>query len=215
MGGPVGGGLGAWWPIYLMGGLVLLALIASGGAIARAVGGGGSGFLLGVVAFGVTAWTLRVRWGMEGENALLLGFVGSLVVGGALYGAGRVRERRRPYALAAVWVVTLLGSVLIVSSTIEQQEAEEAREVTRQRAERAAEVLERSNAPTADGLVAFFATEMGSEVVEASGDRFDGGIVLVLRLEERSFGHEPDIACWRYRVAGEDPRIVPEPVGCP
>jgi hypothetical protein len=211
MGGPVGGGLAAWWPIFLAGAVVLLVLVLIGGGLAAAVGRRGSGFILGVVAYVVAAWWLRVRWDLAGEDALLWGFAASLAAGAALLAASRVREERRSLAVALVWIVTLGLAVLGVVSTTAHQRDEDRVVPTRVAADDVAVSLGYAEADQASQL----ADVVPWEVVEASGSRSAGGAVLVVRITQADGQGSTATRCWRYRVEGDEPVDGPDAVDCP
>lgn len=210
MGGPLEGGLAAWWPIFLIGAVVLLVIVVSAGLLARGISGRWSGFGLGLVAYIASAWWLRVRWGVEGELALLCGFGAAAAAGGLVAFAGRQDADRRGFALVGVWVVVVGLAVVAVATTTSHERDQEAEAALRPDAEAVAEALRRSEARTTLDL----AIDSGGDVLEATGRRDDGGVQLVVRTTKRSFGQPTVTACWQYRVEG---RTVegPDPTSCP
>lgn len=182
--------------------------------------------MLGTLAFAVVAWWTRVRFGIDGEVALLWGWMGSAAAGSILAVAarsavGEPEPRRRgrpgrpvPIVIAGAAIALVLAG--LVRSGVTRQTNDKATRYTRADAEELGRTLVDSDAHTANDLALTAANNgPGRQVVWAEGDRDTDGAVLVVRITWSAYGSDDVSRCWRYQLHNSPEDHLPTPVGCP
>jgi hypothetical protein len=223
--GPIGGD--GWLAVFAFIGLFYVVVVGTGGLLAWTIARRWQAAVLGMVAFATAAWWSWIRLGLAEDVPLLAGFGASALVGLALRrgegganqdldAAARAGQRRRSTRArsALVGVVVVALAVGTVWSGVSQQRERRRTEMTRRTAEQVGVRLVASDARTA-GDLALVAIGPEVQVLQADGDREDGGAELVLRVSHTAIGTDSLHRCWRYRLDGGPTDGEPDPVGCP
>lgn len=215
-----------WLPFLLLAGVLLVGVALSGGVLAWLIARHWAALVMGTLAFAVVAWWTRVRFGVDGETALLTGWMGSAVVAVVLGVVTRLalsepRPRRRAGRAQSVLLITAVAGLSVVlaglvRSGVAHQTAEDATRSTRSTAEQLAQVLADSEARTANDLALLAAhSGPGRQVVRAEGDRDADGAVLVVRISWSVPARNDASWCWRYQLRNGPDDHLPAPVSCP
>ncbi|HEX2576711.1 MAG TPA: hypothetical protein VHK88_10215 [Aquihabitans sp.] len=115
--GPIEGGSG-WFVLFAVLGLALVAWCCLGGLVAVGFSGRSGAFVMGTTWCAVGAWSLRTRFGVDGEHALLMGLAVSAVAGALVFGASWSGARRSGRSAEQRGTASIVGLTLAAGAVV-------------------------------------------------------------------------------------------------